>query len=79
MKIKRVVVLLRKRPDGERGEKDLVFRLKQDYEVETEDEWWEFSDEIPGYLDADTRAELGRARAGLGDEACILTVWMRLE
>lgn len=78
MKIKRVVVLLRERPKGERAEKDLVFRLKQDYEVETEDEWWEFSDSVPGYLDSQTQAELTRERAGLGEEACIMTVWMRL-
>jgi len=79
MKIKRVVVLLRKRPADVRAEKDLVFRIKQDYEVETEDDWWEFSSEIPGYLDSVTKKELQEARAELGDDACILTVWMRLE
>lgn len=79
MKIKRVVVLLRSKPKSEKAEKDLVFRLKQDYEVETEDDWWEFSTEVPQYVDTETRTELIRERAGLSEEACFLTVWMRLE
>lgn len=79
MRIKRVVVLLRKRPENERAEKDLVFRLKQDYEVETEDDWWEFSDEIPGYVNEEEKADFVRERAALGEDACFLTVWMRLE